>query len=75
MTSVAPRGPAYQNLFTDDLILAQLYPTQREIRSLDDLQNAVASLKDGDVIELKVCHPDPSTSTCRTRAVSLAVEK
>jgi len=75
VTGVAPRGPAYQNLFTDDLILAQLYPTQREIRSLDDLQNAVASLKDGDVIELKVCHPDPSTSTCRTRAVSLAVEK
>jgi serine protease Do len=75
VTSVATRGPAYQNLFMDDLILAVLYPTQREIHSIDDLQNAVAPLKTGDVIELKVCHPDPTTSTCRTRAVSLPVEK
>ncbi len=75
VTNVATRGPAYQNLFTDDLILAALYPTQREIHTLDDLQNVVASVKNGDVIELKVCHPDPTTSTCRTRAVSLPVEK
>jgi serine protease Do len=75
VTSVATRGPAYQNLFADDLILAELFPAQRDIHSLDDLQQAVGSLKNGDVIELKVCHPDPTASSCRTRAVSLPIEK
>jgi hypothetical protein len=68
-------GPSYRNLLQNDVILSELFPTAREIHTLDDLQAAVAPLKNGDVIELKVCNPNPSTGVCQTRAVSIPVGK
>jgi serine protease Do len=74
IASVAGSGPSYRNLGTNWIILSELYPTRRDIKTVDDLQQAVAPLKTGDVIELKVCAPDPS-GTCVTNAVSIQIEK
>jgi len=75
VTGVTASGPSYRNLLQNDVILSELYPTTRDIHTLDDLQAAVAPLKNGDVIELKVCNPNPSTGVCQTRAVSIPVGK
>ena len=43
-------GPAYRSLFQGaDIIFQVLYPAKRDISSLSDLQDALASLKNGDV--------------------------
>jgi serine protease Do len=75
VTSVTPSGPSYRNLLQNDVILSELYPTRRDIHTLDDLQAAVAPIKSGDVIELKVCNPNPNTGVCQTRAVSIPIAK
>jgi serine protease Do len=75
VTSVTPSGPSYRNLLANDVIMSELYPTRRDIHTLDDLQAAVASIKSGDVIELKVCNPNPNTGVCQTRAVSIPIGK
>jgi serine protease Do len=74
VTTVAGRGPAYRNIFQDDIILAELYPQQRQIKTVEDLQAAVSSLKPGDVVEFKKCSPLP-TGGCQTAAVSIQIEK
>jgi len=74
VTTVAGRGPAYRNIFQDDIILAELYPQQRQIKTVEDLQAAVSSLKPGDVVEFKKCSPMP-TGGCQTAAVSIQIEK
>ncbi|HXT18603.1 MAG TPA: trypsin-like peptidase domain-containing protein [Gemmatimonadaceae bacterium] len=72
--SVAGSGASYRKLFPNYIIVGELYPTKRDIKSVDDLQAAVGSLKRGDVIELKIaaCAPD---GTCQTDAVSIQVDK
>jgi serine protease Do len=75
ITAVSGRGPAYGQLTRNDIILGELYPAKRDIRSVSDLDQALASVKAGDVIELLVCYPSPQTRTCQTRAVSLQVAK
>ena len=75
VTKVAGNGASFRNLATNDVILSELYPTARAIHTVDDLQAAVASLKGGDVIELKVCNPDPNTGSCPTRAVSIELPR
>ena len=74
VVSVAGSGASYRKLGPDYIITGELYPTKRDIRSVDDLQNAVGSLKRGDVIDLKVaaCAPD---GTCQTDAVSIQIDK
>jgi len=51
-----------------------LYPTKRDIKTADDLAAALAPLKAGDVIELKVCSPRGDGS-CQTRAVSVQIPR
>jgi serine protease Do len=75
VTGVSASGPSYRNLFQNDVILGELYPAKRDIHTLDDLQSAVASLKSGEVLELKVCNPNPNTGVCQTRAVSIPIGK
>jgi serine protease Do len=75
IASVAGSGPSYRNLGPNWIILSELYPTRRDLKTVEDLQSAVAPLKSGDVIELKVCAPDPNSGTCVTNAVSIQVEK
>jgi S1-C subfamily serine protease len=75
VTRVAGNGPAYRELVPNDIILSELYPSKKAIRSMGDLDAAVSSLKSGDVLELVVCAPDPSTKSCVTRAVSLQAGK
>jgi len=70
---VAGNGPAYKQLVENDIITNELFPAKREIRSVADLEQALSSVKDGDVIELLVCAPTPQG--CQTRAVSLQVGK
>jgi serine protease Do len=75
ITKVAGNGPGHNNLFQGEIIVSELYPTKRAIRSAADLDQAVAPLKTGDVLELIVCTPDPQTQKCVTRAVSIQVAK
>ena len=73
ITNVSPRGPAWRSLDRTEIILGMLYPTKKDIKSAEDLTAALAPLKAGDVVELKVCSPNPSTGGCQTRAVSLEI--
>ena len=75
VTNVGGRGPAYGQLAPNDIILGELYPAKRDIRSVADLEPALSSIKGGDVIEFLVCAPSPQTRQCVTRAVSLQVGK
>ncbi len=75
VTKVSPSGASFRSLGPNDVILSELVPTARPIHTMEDLQAAVSPLKNGDVIELKVCSPDPTTATCPTRAVSIEVNR
>jgi serine protease Do len=75
ITKVNGNGPAYRQLFANEIIVSELFPTKRAINSAADLDQAVSSLKAGDVLELVVCSPDPTTRGCLTRAVSLSIGK
>jgi serine protease Do len=70
---VAGNGPAYKQLIENDIIISELFPAKRDIRSVADLDQALSSVKNGDVIELLVCAP--TQQGCQTRAVSLQVGK
>ena len=55
VTDVSARGPAYRELFANrDIIVRVLNPTRKEIRSIADLEQAIAALKRGDVLSLLV---------------------
>jgi len=73
ITNVSGRGPAFRNLFPDDIILNEMFPTQRAIHTVEDLQAAVAGLKSGDVVEFRVCQPD-QRGACQTRVVSVQIQ-
>jgi serine protease Do len=75
VTNVGGRGPAYGQLAPNDIILGELFPANRDIRSVADLESALSTIKAGDVIEFLVCAPNPATRQCQTRAVSLQVGK
>ena len=70
VTSVQPAGPAYRELRQNDVIVGQLYPTKRDITSAADLDQALSSLKRGDVVEFKIWTPGNPGGT---RAVSVEV--
>jgi len=69
ITKVSPRGPSWRNLLENEIIVSELYPAKKDIRSMDDLQQALSSLKSGDVIELKVYN----IPAAQTRAVSIQI--
>jgi len=73
VTNVSSTGPAYRQLLPNDVIVGELYPSKRDITSVADLDQAMASLKHGDVIEFKVWTPTSDESGGRTRAVSVEV--
>jgi serine protease Do len=75
VASVSGSGPAYRILAPNVIILSELNPARRDIKSVDDLASATSSLKSGDVVTLKVCFPDPSNGTCQTSVVSIPVDK
>jgi len=75
ITNVTGRGPSYGQLGQNDIILGELYPAKRDIRSIADFEAALSTIKPGDVIELLVCGPNPQARTCATRAVSVQVGK
>jgi serine protease Do len=55
VTDVTPSGPAYHELSENSsIIVSVLYPKKRDIRSATDLEDAVSSLKRGDLITLLV---------------------
>jgi serine protease Do len=72
ITKVSPSGPSWESLFPQtDVIVAELYPTARDIHSMSDLQSAVAPLKAGDVVEFKIYDARQQG----TRAVSVQIGK
>jgi serine protease Do len=75
ITKVSGSGPAYRQLGQNEIILSELYPTKRDIRTVADLDAALSPLKTGDVVEFLICSPDPNTRGCQTRAASLQIGK
>jgi serine protease Do len=71
ITKVSPRGPSWRNLLENEIIVSELYPAKKDIKSVDELAQAVAAVKTGDVIELKVYN----IGSGQTRAVSIQVAK
>ena len=71
ITSVSPKGPSWRKLFQQEIIVGELFPNKRDIRSAEDLHQALAALKPGDVISLKV-YDIPND---QTRVVSVAIAK
>ena len=49
--------------------MSELFPNKKDIKSADDLQQAVSGLKSGDVVEFKVY----SIGSGQTRAVSIQI--
>ena len=74
VSNVSSTGPAYRQLLTNDVIVGELYPLRRDITSVSDLDQALSSLKRGDVIEFKVWSPTQNGGG-QTRAVSVEVAK
>jgi serine protease Do len=75
ITNVSPRGPAFRApLGEGEVILSELFPTKRDIKTTEDLMAALAPLKPNDVIELKVCAPIPG-GACQMRAVSIQIPR
>ncbi|MEO7083635.1 MAG: trypsin-like peptidase domain-containing protein [Gemmatimonadaceae bacterium] len=75
ITAVSPQGPAYHvPMSRTEIIVQELFPAKRDIKSVDDLAAAVAELKPGDVIELKVVDAIGPGQT-QTRAVSIQIPK
>ena len=71
VTAVNVRGPAYRELFAnDDIIVRVLNPVRKDIRSANDLEAVVRSLKSGDVVTLVVVNLRAAQTT---RVVSLSV--
>ena len=70
VTDVSVRGTAYRELFANrDIILRVLHPTRKDIRTANDLEQVVNTLKRGDVLSLLVY----DTAQRSTRAVTLAI--
>jgi serine protease Do len=61
VSEVSEDGPARDKIAAgSDVVLAVLYPKpQRDVRSVADLQAAIAALKDGDYVSLLVQSMDP----------------
>jgi serine protease Do len=77
VTDVSARGPAYRELFSNrDIIVRVLHPVRKDIRSASDLEQAVASLKAGDVLSLLVWDTaqGPGNQYGRTRVVNIAMQ-
>lgn len=75
IATVAGSGPSYRNLFVNEIILGVLHPVKKDVKSVDDLQSVLNSLKPGDVVELKVCNPNPQDGSCATNAVGVQIDK
>jgi serine protease Do len=56
--SVAQRGAAFNHLFPNDIIDEVLYPVRKDIKSMDDLNQAMAGVKSGQVVTLKLWDAD-----------------
>jgi serine protease Do len=74
VTKVSPRGPSWHSdgtgLLQGDIIVSRLFPSpKQDIKTVDDLQQAVSGLKSGDVIEFKVYN----IASQQTRAVSVQI--
>jgi serine protease Do len=61
VTEVSEDGPARDKIAGgSDVVLAVLYPTpRRDVRTVADLQAAIATLKEGDYVSLLVQSIDP----------------
>jgi serine protease Do len=60
--SVAQRGPSFQRLSPNEIIDEVLYPVRRDIKSVADLEQALAGVKSGQVVTLKLWDPNPNVA-------------
>jgi serine protease Do len=73
VTDVNINGPARGKLNPNDVIEEIVYPQpKREVRTLTDLQTALAKAKTGDFVSLLVCSPVPQ-GACYKHVVSIKV--
>ncbi|OYV64150.1 MAG: hypothetical protein B7Z72_13625 [Gemmatimonadetes bacterium 21-71-4] len=79
VTNVSPNGPAYPDptsasgglLAGQDIIVGSLYPKKFDIKSMDDLNKAVQSVKKGDYLQLLAYN----APTAQTHVVNILISK
>ena len=72
VTEVSPSGPAREKLASSDVIVEVIYPApRRAVRTVADLQSALAGAKTGDYVSLHVY----SLAARTTRVVNLRVDE
>jgi serine protease Do len=70
--SVQQRGPAFQRLYPNDFIDEVLYPVRRDIKSMADLDQALAGLKSGQVVTFKLWNSDGrGGGSARTQSIRI----
>jgi serine protease Do len=69
--SVSQRGPAFQRLFPNDMIDAVIYPVRRDVKSIADLEQALAGLKSGQVVTFKLWTWDGRGGSTRTESIRI----
>ncbi len=74
VTDVNSSGPAYNKLYSGDIIVAVLYPEPRkDVHNVADLQGVLANVKNGDYVTLLVYSVAGQGNPSVTRVVSLHV--
>jgi serine protease Do len=75
ITDVSPRSDAYDKLVQPsyDIIEQEMYPVNRDIKSMADLEQAVSGLKSGDVVTLRLYTIASPRTRAGNRVVSLRI--
>jgi serine protease Do len=69
---ITQRGPSFQRFGRNEIIDAVLYPVRRDIKSVADLDQALAGLKSGQVVTLRLFSPDGrGGGASRTQSIRL----
>ena len=69
---ITQRGPSFQRFGRNEIIDGVLYPVRRDIKSIADLDQALAGLKSGQVVTLRLFSPDGrGGGASRTQSIRL----
>jgi Do/DeqQ family serine protease len=71
--SIDPAGPAASKLIIEDVITGVIFPEKADVRTMADLQRALAKLKDGDIVGLKLSRRVDQKGTRQPSIVNLRI--
>ena len=71
--SIDPAGPAASKLIIEDVITGVIFPEKADVRTMADLQKALAKLKEGDIVGLKLSRRVDQKGTRQPSIVNLRI--